>query len=103
MRTFITLYEIPSSSLVAELTPDYNQRTSFFAFRNLFAWLGGLTMQLLCFGVFFVANKTYPQGQLNPKGYVSYSITGAFVIAAAARARLARFLSTPCLASGSTV
>src|SRR5258708_29189406 len=59
VRTFITLYEIPSSSLVAELTPDYNQRTSFFAFRNLFAWLGGLTMQLLCFGVFFVASKAY--------------------------------------------
>jgi GPH family glycoside/pentoside/hexuronide:cation symporter len=83
VRTFITLYEIPSSSLVAELTPDYNQRTSFFAFRNLFAWLGGLTMQLLCFGVFFVANKTYPQGQLNPKGYVGYSITGAILIATA--------------------
>src|SRR6202011_1502380 len=30
VRTFITLYEIPSASLVAELTPDYDQRTSFF-------------------------------------------------------------------------
>src|SRR5579872_2207687 len=25
VRTFITMYEIPSSALVAELTPDYNQ------------------------------------------------------------------------------
>ncbi|MBV9331101.1 MAG: MFS transporter [Alphaproteobacteria bacterium] len=81
VRTFITLYEIPSSSLVAELTPDYHQRTSFFAYRNLFAWLGGLSMQLLCYGVFFAADKTHPIGQLNPKGYVTYSITGAVVIA----------------------
>jgi GPH family glycoside/pentoside/hexuronide:cation symporter len=81
VRTCITLYEIPSSSLVAELTSDYNQRTSFFAFRNLFAWLGGLTMQILCFGVFFAATRAYPYGQLNPAGYVSFSITGALLIA----------------------
>jgi Na+/melibiose symporter-like transporter len=82
VRTFITLYEIPSSSLVAELTPDYHQRTSFFAFRNLFAWLGGLTMALLAFGVFLTPDKAHPIGQLNPRGYVTYSITGALAIAA---------------------
>jgi len=81
VRTFITLYEIPSSSLVAELTPDYHQRTSFFAFRSLFAWLGGLAMSLLAFGVFFKPDKTHPIGQLNPHGYVTYSITGAITIA----------------------
>jgi GPH family glycoside/pentoside/hexuronide:cation symporter len=81
VRTFITLYEIPSSSLVAELTPDYHQRTSFFAFRSLFAWLGGLTMAMLAFGVFLMPDKTHPIGQLNPHGYVNYSITGALTIA----------------------
>ncbi len=81
VRTFITLYEIPSSSLVAELTPDYHQRTSFFSFRTLFGWVGGLTMTLLAFGVFLVPDKTHPVGQLNPHGYVSYSITGALIIA----------------------
>jgi Na+/melibiose symporter-like transporter len=74
VRTFITMYEIPSSALVAELTPDYDQRTSFLGYRYLFGWLGGLTMTLLAFGVFFVATKEYPQGQLNPAGYVKYSI-----------------------------
>lgn len=82
VRTFITLYEIPSSSLVAELTPDYHERTSFFAFRNLFSWLGGLTMALLAFGVFLAPDRTHPIGQLNPHGYANYSITGAVVIAA---------------------
>jgi Na+/melibiose symporter-like transporter len=80
VRASISLYEIPSSSLVAELTPDYDQRTSFFSWRNLFAWQGGLLMALLAFGVFFAADKAHPQGQLNPAGYVPYSITGAALI-----------------------
>ena len=83
VRTFITFYEIPSSSLVAELTPDYHNRTSFFAFRDTFAWVGGLAMALLAYGVFFVSDKAHPVGQLNPEGYVRYSITGAIVITAA--------------------
>jgi Na+/melibiose symporter-like transporter len=83
VRTFITFYEIPSSSLVAELTPDYDQRTSFFAFRDMFAWIGGLTMALLAFGVFFKPDATHPVGQLNPHGYMIYSITGAIAITVA--------------------
>jgi GPH family glycoside/pentoside/hexuronide:cation symporter len=83
VRTFITLHEIPSSALVAELTPDYNQRTSFLSYRFLFGWLGGLSMTLLAFGVFFTATKRYPVGQLNPEGYVKYSIAaGALMVTA---------------------
>lgn len=83
VRAFISLYEIPSSSLVAELTPDYDQRTSFFSWRNLSAWLAGLLMTLLAYGVFLAPDKAHPQGQLNPAGYVPYSLTGAVLIAVA--------------------
>ena len=81
VRTAMSLYEIPSSSLVAELTPDYDHRTSFFAWRSLFGWQGGLLMALMAFGVFLVPDKTHPVGQLNPNGYVPYSIMGACLIA----------------------
>jgi Na+/melibiose symporter-like transporter len=80
VRTLITCYEIPSSALVAELTSDYNQRTSFLGFRYLFGSLGGLSVTLLALGVFFHATPRYPQGQLNPAGYVPYSITAAIVM-----------------------
>ena len=33
VRTFITFYEIPSSALSAELTQDYDQRTSLLSYR----------------------------------------------------------------------
>ncbi len=82
VRVLLSFYEIPSLALAAELTPDYDQRTSFLAFRSFFAWEGGVTMALLAFGVFLVATKAHPVGQLNPEGYVRYSITGALVIAA---------------------
>jgi Na+/melibiose symporter-like transporter len=83
VRTFITMYEIPSSALVAELTPDYDQRTSFLSYRFLFGWLGGLAMALLAFGVYFAATKQYPIGQLNPEGYTKYSITACILMVAA--------------------
>ncbi|MGI8839981.1 MAG: MFS transporter [Caulobacteraceae bacterium] len=83
VRTFITVYEIPSSALVAELTTDYDQRTSFLGYRYFFGWVGGLGMTLLAFGVFFHATPRYPQGQLNPAGYVTYSLTASLVMVAA--------------------
>ena len=83
VRTFITMYEIPSSAMLPELTTDYDQRTSFLGFRYLFGWLGGLSMTLLAFGVFFVATKEYPQGQLNPAGYVGYSVAACSIMVVA--------------------
>jgi len=80
VRTFITLYEIPSSALAAELTRDYDQRTSFMAFRYFFGWLGGIGMTLLGFAVFFVADAAHPVGQLNPRGYSAYALCAAVVM-----------------------
>ena len=101
VRTFITMYEIPSSALVAELTPDYDQRTSFLSFRYLFGWLGGLGMTLLAFGVFFTASKRYPIGQLDPANYVKYSVAAcalmvtAILVSAMGTHRFIRSFSTP--------
>ena len=44
VRTFITMYEIPSSAMVPELTEDYDQRTSFLSYRYFFGVLGGAVM-----------------------------------------------------------
>ncbi|MFP6808471.1 MAG: MFS transporter [Pseudomonadales bacterium] len=54
IRFFITLYEIPSSAIVAELTDDYDERTRLLSFRYMMGWYGGLTMALLMWGVFMV-------------------------------------------------
>ncbi|MDO8409314.1 MAG: MFS transporter [Phenylobacterium sp.] len=80
IRTFITLYEIPSTALAAELTTDYDERTKVLSYRYFFAWWGGLTMTLLAFQVFLRPSAEHPVGQLNPDGYVAYGTTAALVM-----------------------
>ncbi len=54
VRFFITLYEIPSSAIVAELTDDYDERTRMLGYRYMMGWYGGLGMAVLNWGVFMV-------------------------------------------------
>jgi Na+/melibiose symporter-like transporter len=83
VRTFLTLYEIPSSSLVAELTDDYDERTSMLGFRYFFGWWGGLGMAVFAYFVLLKATPEYPVGQLNPAGWRGYGTIAAGVMAAA--------------------
>lgn len=80
IRSFITMYEIPSSALAAELTGDYDERTKVMSYRYFFAWWGGLTMTLLALKVFLTPDAEHPVGQLNPAGYVNYGYVAAAVI-----------------------
>lgn len=104
VRTFIALYEIPSAALVAELTSDYNQRTSFFGWRFLFAWGGGLGMTFLAYQVFLRPDAAHPVGQLNPIGYAHYGMAaGALMLvtilaSAVGTHRYIRLLKPPPLA-----
>ena len=77
IRTLVTLYEIPSTSLVPELTQDYDERTSLLAYRYFFGWYGGLGMAALAYTVFLRATPEYPSGVLNPEGYRVYGAVGA--------------------------
>jgi Na+/melibiose symporter-like transporter len=80
VRTFITFYEIPSSSLVAELTDDYDERTSMLSYRYFFGWWGGLTMALIAWFLLLRPTPEYPIGQLNPDGWRSYGTVACFVM-----------------------
>jgi GPH family glycoside/pentoside/hexuronide:cation symporter len=83
IRTFITFYEIPSASLVPELTSNYDERTSLLGFRYFFGWWGGLLMAVLAFQVFLQPSATHPVGVLNPAGYRAYGVTAGIVMASA--------------------
>jgi len=83
VRIFITFYEIPSSALAPELSPDYDQRTVFLGYRTFFAWLGGMSMYMLAFSVFLAPDAAHKNGQLNPAGYHSYGLTAAILMFAA--------------------
>jgi Na+/melibiose symporter-like transporter len=80
LRTFITMFEIPSSSLVPEFTADYDQRTSILAFRYFFGWWGGVTIAILAYKIFFASSDEFLDGRLNPDSWFNYGLFGACVI-----------------------
>ena len=80
VRTTITLFEIPNSSLVAELTDDYDERTTMLSYRFFFGWWGGLTMAIAAYFVFLKSTPQYPIGQLNLLGWRHYGMTATIVI-----------------------
>jgi len=83
VRTFITFYEIPSSSLVAELTDRYDERTTILGYRFFFGWWGGLAMSVLAFLVFLQPSAEQPVGVLNRDGYSAYGLASALVMVVA--------------------
>jgi len=83
VRAFISLYEVPSASLVPELTTHYDERTSLLGFRFFFGWWGGLAMAVLAFQVFLQPSAAFPVGVLNAAGYHAYGWTAAVVMACA--------------------
>jgi len=80
VRTLITLYEIPNTSLVAELTEDYDERTRLVSYRYFFGWFGGLAMAGLAYTVFLRTSSANPDGVLYADGYRAYGIAAAALI-----------------------
>lgn len=75
IRTFITFYETPSSALAAELTQDYDQRSSLISWRYFFGWTGGNAMSVALFLFIFPAFATAGQsGQFNRDAYGVYGV-----------------------------
>jgi GPH family glycoside/pentoside/hexuronide:cation symporter len=85
IRTFITVYETPSTALAPELTDDYDERSSILSFRYFFGWFGGNAMAVIAFMLIFPAFVTVAitNGQFNPDAYAFYGLVGSLVIFAA--------------------
>ncbi len=81
-RVAYTFYEVPSSALVAELTDDYDERTSFLSFRYVFGWVGGVAMAAYTLMFLLVETEAYGSGFLNIDGYRTYGSVAAVVIVA---------------------
>jgi GPH family glycoside/pentoside/hexuronide:cation symporter len=80
IRVCITLFEVPSSALAAELTQDYDERTSLLSFRFFFGWIGGTIMATIALAVFLAPTELIPNGLLNKQGYGTYGIVASVVI-----------------------
>ncbi|OBV11665.1 MFS transporter [Erythrobacter dokdonensis] len=78
VRVLLSACEVPSASLVPEITADYDERTTLFRYRALGGWIGGLGMMILAYTVFMPG----PEGLLQREGYLVFGIFGAVLMAA---------------------
>lgn len=77
VRLAFTMFEVPSTALAAELTQDYDARTSLMSFRYFFAWFGGLSIQILLLWVLLQNDFT------NLAGWHTYGLVASICIFAA--------------------
>ena len=80
VRTLITVYEIPSSSLVAEMSDDYDERTSMLSYRYFFGWTGGTLMGAVATIFILVPTATISNGMFNVEGHGQVGAIAATVI-----------------------
>jgi len=102
VRTFIALYEIPSSALGPELSADYDERTAIMAYRYMFAIVGGAVLYIVTLKVFLRPDADHAVGLLNRDGWWRYAVTAAIVMAlsilvsaAGTHGRIATFRKPP--------
>lgn len=76
VRILLSCCEVPSASLIPEITSDYVERTTLFRFRYILGWLGGILMLTLAYTVFLPGEN----GVLNKDGYVGFAIFGAILM-----------------------
>ena len=80
VRTMITLYEIPNSALVAEMTDDYDERTSIVSYRFFFAWAGGTFMGFYALTYLLVPTDEVSNGLFNLDGFGQMGLISSMVI-----------------------
>lgn len=79
-KTFITIYVTPYTALGAELSSDYNERTSIQSIKTIFFLFGLAFVSVAGLYLFFQPTIDYPHGQLNPMSYRNIGIISAIVV-----------------------
>jgi GPH family glycoside/pentoside/hexuronide:cation symporter len=77
VRLLLSACEVPSISLVPELTSDYTERTTLFRYRYLSGWMGGIVMMILAYTVFMPGEN----GLQKQEGYGAFGTFGAVLMA----------------------
>ncbi|MGE0625336.1 MAG: MFS transporter [Pseudomonadales bacterium] len=74
-RGAMTLYHVPHIALGAELTDDFEERTTVVAFRQFFSTFGQLAVYVIGFTLFFYSSPDLPRGQFRVEAYAPFAFT----------------------------
>ena len=80
VRISLSLYEVPSNALAPELAPDYDQRTSLFAYRWFFMILAVSGMTFILYFVYLRTDASNPAGVMNRERYGAFAALGSAIM-----------------------
>lgn len=80
VKTALTIYATPYTALGAELSRDYDERSSIQGMRTIFFLLGVGCASVLVMAIFFRSTPLYAQGQLNPEAYPKMGIATSVIM-----------------------
>ena len=80
MRTALTMFVVPAYAIVAELTPDYDERTRLLTVFHVVYSTFNNGMSLLMYAVWLVPTEEYANGVMNPAGYQEAGLVGSIII-----------------------
>lgn len=79
-KTFMTVYVTPYTALGAELSTDYNERTTIQGIKAMFFVFGLALVSVAGLFWFFRPTTAYPVGQLNPEAYSFIGLASSIVV-----------------------
>jgi glycoside/pentoside/hexuronide:cation symporter, GPH family len=80
VRTAKTFYTVPHAALGAELTEDYHERTSVFAYNAVIGMISGVAFGVLLLVMVFPSTPEYSNGLLNESRYSLLAALGSIII-----------------------
>ncbi|WP_139904923.1 MFS transporter [Clostridium thermarum] len=80
IKTFSTIYVTPYTALGAELTTDYDERTTIQSIKTIFFLAGLAFVSVVVMSVFFKSTPEFEMGQLNPSSYPVMGLYTSLII-----------------------
>ncbi len=80
VRASMTLYHVPHMALGAELSDDYDERTSIVQWRTFLGMVGALVVIGAGLNLFFPASEEFSNGMMNPAGYPKFALASAVIM-----------------------
>jgi len=83
LRLSMAMFDVPVRTLVAELTPDYDERTRLASLPISASWFVGSVMTIAMYGIWLRDSAEHIHGQTNIAGYQQATVVWGAVILAA--------------------
>ena len=80
VRAAMTLYHVPHLAMGAEISDDYDERTSIVAWRTMLGVVGGALTTIVAYQLFFPETPEFERGMLDPDGYLPYAVFGGIIM-----------------------